>query len=281
MLFIFTHLKALKMTGRKLIIELLKSPVMRPFYFIITFILLISYGYSQNPPALPAVNAKTPGEILFSDDFRNPAGTGSNYIIEGGKVFIAEGLLHLQANPAAGDTYPKEAGIWIRRSFDGDLSVEFEMTSLSAHRNATDLQLFLFFKAAGGSPIANLFTANAVLPMKTLKAQKGLIAIDFANTAEHDGKVLSGTIVNSPTCLLLYSCPGGTLLSTAYTSAFLVGKPYKIKAEYRDHQLLFYIDGTLAAQGEDTDSGKQQGAIGFRTYMNDLTISNLVIRRMP
>ncbi len=256
---------------------------MKPLYFTVTTVLLlISDVKSQSTPLLLTGNAGSPGEILFKDDFRNPADTGANYIIEGGKVSIADGRLHLQANPSdAGDTYPNEAGVWIRKAFDGDLSIEFEMTSLSANRNAADLQLFMFFNAADGSPIGSLFTSKGVLPMKVLKEQKGLIAIDFANTAERDGKVRSGTIVNSPTCLLMYGCPGGTVISNTFTSSFYVGKSYKIKAEYRDHKLLFYIDGALSAQGEDPDGGKRQGAIGFRTYMNDLAISNLVIRRIP
>ena len=227
-----------------------------------------------------AVNAKSAGKILFKDNFRNAAQLSSNYIIEGGKISIADGRLRLQANPVKGDSYPIEAGIWIRKPFEGDISIEFEMTSLSANRSATDLQLFLFFSTAQGLPIESLFTQDKGLTMPVLKAQKGLIAIDFANTAERDGKVLTGTIVNSPTCLLMYSCPGGTVLSKTFASGFQVGKSYKIKAEYRNHQLLYYIDGALAAQGDDPNGGIRRGAVGFRTYMNDVTIRNLVIRRI-
>jgi hypothetical protein len=226
-----------------------------------------------------ALNAKSAGKILFKDDFRNAAHISSDYIIEGGKISIADGQLRLQANPGSGDTYPNEAGIWIRKPFEGDISIEFEMTSLSANRSATDLQLFMFYGTAQGLPIESLFIPGKGLPMPVLKAQKGLIAINFANTVGRDGKVLTGTIVNSPACLLIYNCPGGTVLSKTFASGFKVGKSYRIKAEYRNHQLLYYIDGTLVAQGDDPDGGKRRGAVGFRTYMNNVTIRNLVIRR--
>ena len=229
---------------------------------------------------LTTSNGMSQGEVLFKDDFRDPSTINHNYIIEGGKVSIGDGRLRIQANPAAGETYPKEAGIWINKIFDGDLSIEFEVNSLSAHRNATDLQLFLFFNAADGSPIERLFTPNKSLSMKVLKEQKGLIAIDFANTAERDGKVLTGTLINSPSCLLMYACPSGSLISKTFTSEYYVGKTYKIKVEYLDQSLLYYIDGILAVQCKDPDGDKRSGAIGFRTYLNDLTIENLVIRKL-
>ena len=243
----------------------------KPIHVLIGLCLLL--GCHQD------INAKTTGKILFKDDFSKASHINSDYIIEGGKISLADSQLCLQANPAEGDGYPNEAGIWIRKPFEGDISIEFEMTSLSANRNATDLQLFLYFSASQGSPIESLFTPGKGLSMPVLKAQKGLIAIDFANTAERDGKVLTGTIVNTPTCLLMYGCPGGTVLSKTFASEFRVGKSYRIKVEYKNHQLLYYIDGKLAAQGDDPDGGVRRGAVGFRTYMTDVTIRNLVISR--
>jgi len=218
-------------------------------------------------------------DALYTNDFHDATTLGTTLVGEGGNVEIKDGRLMLHANPGPGDKYPNEAGVWIRQPFSGNLAVEFTATALSAARNATDLQFFLYFTTTQGEPITNLLKAGR-LNMGILKAQQGLIAVDFADTAERDGKILTGTVVNTPSRFRTMVCPGGKQLSNTWAGAYEVGKTYAIRIEYNGRHLRYLIDGALMTEADDPGTAPRSGEIGIRSWMNDLAIGNLVVKSL-
>lgn len=217
---------------------------------------------------------------LFRDDFSDPAVFAQRFASEGGVVEVKDGRLFIRANPGAGEKLPKETGVWIRQEFAGDLAISFSCVALSAARQATDLQVFLHFSTTEGGAISGLLNGTP-LGMRQLRQQQGLIAIDFADTEQRDGKVLTGAVVNTPSRFRLLACPGGKELANVYAASFVPGQTYAVRLEYRARHLRFLVDGQIVAEADDQAEGQRRGQIGIRTWLNDLAIDDLVIAPLP
>ena len=155
------------------------------------------------------------------------------------------------------------------------------------------LATLLLPASALGQPCAEPFSvlfervSPSVVSLQATKINKAKpqrrfeIIVGSGVVIERDGQVLTGEVVNTPTRFRIMDCPGGKELSNTYAGEFAVGKAYKIRVEYQGGHLRYLVDGALLAQAEDPRPAGRSGAIGLRTWMNDLAIGPIVVRSLP
>jgi hypothetical protein len=210
-------------------------------------------------------------KVLFQEDF-NAYDDGStppaDFWHEGSNaVRIEDGHLRADANlDNNGEDYGTST-IWLNKTFNGDIQVEFDAHVLASDGDKNNINFFFLFSDPSGIPISQSKDQRADGQYGKYHKLNGYVFTFLANGNPDKAR------------FRFRDDPGFNLLKENFAYECKQNKTYHIIITKKDKRITYAVDGTVYLDMIDDVANPEHtsGIIGFRTWHTDLLWDNLKV----
>ena len=231
---------------------------------VVGLMLVLTLSCNQLPPS-PIPN------VLFMEDFDSypdssklPAGWWQ----EGSEaVRIEKGRLHADANlDQNGEDYGTST-IWLDKTFEGDICVEFDAHVLASDGDKNNINFFFLFSDPSGRSLRQTMNERADGQYGKYHKLNGYVFTFLANGNPDNAR------------FRMRDDPGFHLIQEKFTYECKRHKTYHITVTKNGNRITYSVDGTIYLDKIDGTSNPEHksGIIGFRTWHTDLWWDNLKV----
>jgi hypothetical protein len=220
-------------------------------------------------------SAPVNGKLLYSENFNSDKnGTlPPGWWTEGGQaVYVENGHLRVNADPALLKGPGYVATVWLKKEFSGDIQIQFDAHVISSTIDTNNINFFLYFTDPDKGK--TLYGTRNLRLDGLYGRYFGLNGYIFTFLRPPGAKTDTARF-------RLHRCPGFELIAEKFASHSRVGETYHITITKRGKELTFAVDGKVYLRATDDKYNWSKGYIGFRTFQTDLWFDNLQIRQLP
>jgi hypothetical protein len=202
-------------------------------------------------------------KVLLKESFNYPDGPlPAGWWFEGDSAFIRDGRLYVDSD--AGKY--KVSTIWFEKEFEGNLSIEFDVTVLASAKRSNNINFFLFYASPDGRSLKETRSERINGRYPLYHDLNGYIFTHLANGNEDTARFR-----------FRYN-PGFTLLQEKYTYECRRNVTYHVRIVKSGSRFQYWTDNRLILECiPEPDRIHSKGIIGFRTFDTCLVWDNLKI----
>jgi hypothetical protein len=213
-------------------------------------------------------------KVLFMEDFDSYS-DGPKLPIgfwhEGSKaVRIENGRLHADANlDNNGEDYGAST-IWLDKTFEGDICVEFDAHVLSSDGEKNNINFFFLFSDPSGRSLRQTMNKRADGQYGKYHKLSGYVFTFLANGNPGNAR------------FRMRDDPGFHLLQENFAYECKQNKTYHVTVSKERNRITYEVDGTVYMDKVDDTANPEHksGIIGFRTWHTELWWDNLKITEL-
>jgi hypothetical protein len=213
-------------------------------------------------------------KVLYMENFDSYA-DGSKLPIgfwsEGSKaVRIENGRLHADANlDKNGEDYGTST-IWLDKTFEGDICVEFDAHVLASDGEKNNINFFFLFSDPSGRPLRQTKNERADGQYGKYHKLNGYVFTFLANGNPDKAR------------FRMRDDPGFHLLQEDFTYECKQNKTYHITIKKEGNRITYAVDGMVYMDKIDDTANPEHmsGIIGFRTWHTELWWDNLKVTEL-
>lgn len=215
-------------------------------------------------------------EILFQEDFADEEMTG--WWVEGGeKVWVENGRLHVEADPAEMSAPAGVCTVWYNRKFQGNVEISFDAHVVKSEIDANNINFFFHYThPEEGKTIPDTRDDRADGSYKKYHSLNGYI-VTFLNDFSKEAPPGAEGIPQAR--LRMRRCPGFKLIDETFAYHCKAGTTYHCKIVKKGSLIEFYVDDQKFLEAKD-ENFLNDGYIGLRTFRTHLWWDNIVVRRL-
>ena len=219
--------------------------------------------------------AKTASRVVYAEDFEGDDAAerfARDWWVEGGeKVSVQNGRLRVEADPKRKGHPGYVCTVWNRKTFSGDVRVEFEAHVLSSSLGVNNINFFLCYSDPNGKPLYDTRKSRASGAYPLYHKLNGYI-FTFLAARRKPGAEKTGRF-------RMRRCPGFKLITEKFDYHCRKGVTYRVAITKRGGRITYAVDGKVYLETTD-DKPWASGLIGLRTFRTDLWWDNLNVTQL-
>lgn len=243
-------------------------------HFIRAFVPVIFIGSAALTLSCQREAHRGTGSILFYEDF-DSFSDGSNlpegWWHEGSvAVSIENGHLRTDANPDGNGEDFQISTVWLKKTFEGNLKVEFDAHVLASRGDQNNINFFFLFSDPTGKPLFDSREYRADGNYGKYHELNGYVFTYLANGNPEEAR------------FRMRDDPGFNLLQENRAYECKQGKTYHITITKVGNRISYAVDDTVFLDFVDDTANPEHkaGIMGFRTYRTDLWWDNLKVTQL-
>ena len=228
-------------------------------------VLILSCNQLQSVPAK---------KVLFKEDFDSYADNSKlpiGWWQEGSKaVRIESGHLRADANLDQNGEDFGTSTIWLEKTFEGDICVEFDAHVLASNGDKNNINFFFLFSGPADRPLRQTMNGRTDGQYGKYHKLNGYVITFLANGNPDNAR------------FRMRDDPGFHLLQEKFAYECKQDKTYHIAVTKKGNRITYAVDGTIYLDKIDdtTNPEHKSGIIGFRTWHTDLWWDNLKVTQL-